>query len=292
MRQDPSTRQTRPLQPGRIAVNVAVVAALLLGASRLPPDTSLQLVQERGSLRVCVPSSYPPLVYGVRSQPPGIDVDLVNEVAARLGLRVQFVENPAIGRDFNPRNWRITRAQCEVIAGGVVASATTRSFLETTQPHLETGWAVVFPDGERSLQGATVAFHAGTSGLDRISLSRALQASGAQVRIVSSPRDLERMLAEREVDVAVTESLLARQLAWDAGYSVAWMPGIDRSPRAFGLWKGDLTLQRGLQDALDAMRSDGTLEAIVARYELAALSECELCGNVEDSASEVAGDGA
>lgn len=277
MRQDPSTRKARPLQPGRIAVNVAVVAALLLGASRLPPDTSLQLVQERGSLRVCVPSSYPPLVYGVRSQPPGIDVDLVNEVAARLGLRVQFVENPAIGRDFNPRNWRITRAQCEVIAGGVVASTTTRSFLETTQPHLETGWAVVFPDGERSLQGATVAFHAGTSGLDRISLSRALQASGAQVRIVSSSRDLERMLAQREVDAAVTESLLARQIAWDAGYAVAWMPGLERSPLAFGLWKGDLTLKRALERAMAEVDRDGTMAEILGKYEVSDIEACQLC---------------
>ena len=36
----------------------------------------------------------------------------------RLALNV----NPAMGRDFNPSNWRITRAQCEIVAGGVVTS--------------------------------------------------------------------------------------------------------------------------------------------------------------------------
>lgn len=276
--------EARRYVPGRIVRNVAVVAALLLGASQLPPDTSLALVEQRGSLRVCVPNSYPPLVYGTRSEPPGIDVDLVQEIASRLGLRVQFVENPAMGRDFNPRNWRITRAQCEVIAGGVVASATTRSFLETTRPHLETGWAVIFPDGERSLAGAVVAFFAGTSGLDRISLSRTLQQSGATVRIVSSARDLERLLAEREVDAAVTESLLARQVSWDSGYSVTWLPGLERSPLALGLWKGDLTLKRALERAIVALERDGTMDAILGRYEVADIGACLSCPGGEATA--------
>lgn len=271
---------------GKIARNVLVVAALLLGASWLPPDTSLRLVEQRGSLRVCIPSSYPPLVYGQRAEPPGIDVDVVTEVASRLGLRVQFAENAAIGRDFNPRNWRITRAQCEVIAGGVVASSTTRSFLETSDPYLETGWAVMFPDGERSLEGAVVAFHAGTTGLDRIALSRALQGTGATVRIVSSRQELERLLADREVDAGVTESLLAQQLSWDAGYEVTWLPGLPRSPLALGLWKGDLTLKRALQRALADMRRDGSLDAILAAYELKEMKACESCLEGGDVAAE------
>lgn len=262
---------------GPALVNLVVVAVLLAGANLLPPDTSLRLVQERGTLRVCVPTSYPPLVYGQRAEPPGIDVEVVREVGARLGLRVLFSENAAIGKDFNPRNWRVTRAQCEVVAGGVVATATTRSFLETTHPHLETGWAVVFPDGPRSLAGARVAFYAGASGLDRIALSSALRAAGSEVRIVSSAQDLERLLASGEVDAGVTESLLARQVAFDGGYEVAWVPGQQRSPLALGLWKGDLTLQRAVEDALAAMRRDGTLAAILARYELKEMTACEAC---------------
>lgn len=286
-----SARAKRRPGVGQIAANLVVVAALLVGASLLPPDTSLQVVKERGSLRVCVPTSYPPLVYGVRAQPPGIDVEVANEIGSRLGLRVVFSENPAMGKDFNPRNWRVTRAQCEIVAGGVVATTTTRSFLETTNPHLETGWAVVFADGPRSLAGAKVAFHAGTSGLDRIALSRALREAGSQVQVVSSVAEMERLLRSGEVDAAVTESLLARQVAWDGGYHAAWMPGQERSPLALGLWKGDLTLLRSVQDALDSMRRDGTLDAILARYELKALEACDGCLE-GDVAADAAGSGA
>lgn len=273
------TQRTRAPRPrsGKILSNVVIVVGILVMASFLPPDTSLQVVAERGSLRACVPTSYPPLVYPAGSDRRGIDLELLREIGERLEVSVRTVENPAIGRDFNPRNWRVTRAQCEVIAGGVVGSSTTRSFLETTDPYLETGWSVVFPGDQRPLEGTVVGFHAGTSGLDRISLSRYLQSSGATVRIVPSQAALISGLESGELDAAVTESLSARQIADDIGGSASWVPEQPRYPIVLGLWKADLTLKRALEAALDDIEADGTLEKILARYEIAEIEPCDLC---------------
>ena len=271
--------------PGKIVWNVIIVVGILVMASWLPPDTSLRVVEERGTLRACVPTSYPPLVYPAASDLRGIDIELLREIGERLELTVRTVENPAIGRDFNPRNWRVTRAQCEVIAGGVVGSATTRSFLETTDPYLETGWSIICPEGQRPLDGVVVGFHAGTSGLDRISLSRYLQSSGATVRILSNQTVLVAGLENGELDAAVTESLSARQIAADIGGSVAWVPDQPRFPLVIGLWKADLTLKRALEAALDDIENDGTLAEILERYEIAEIELCERC----DLASEGSG---
>ena len=82
----------------------------LLGAVYLlPPDTSLGEVRKAGVLRACMPSLYPPLVTGDRAA-PGIDVELLEALAKGLGVRLVVTANPAIGQDFNPRNWRVTRA--------------------------------------------------------------------------------------------------------------------------------------------------------------------------------------
>ena len=67
-----------------------------------------------------MPPVYPPLVTSDPSA-PGIDVELLRALAEKLALKLAITPNPAIGQDFNPRNWRVTRAQCEVLAGGVVA---------------------------------------------------------------------------------------------------------------------------------------------------------------------------
>src|SRR3954465_1019298 len=94
----------------------------LLGAVYLlPPDTSLDEVRKAGVLRACMPPSYPPLVTGDRDA-PGIDVEMLQALAKNLGVSLIISSNPAIGQDFNPRNWHVTRAQCEVLGGGVGAA--------------------------------------------------------------------------------------------------------------------------------------------------------------------------
>lgn len=262
-----------------VFVSFAVIAALLVAVNFLPPDTSLKVVKERGTLRACVPTEFPPLVTTDASR-PGIEIELLQEIATRLDLRLQLQRNPAIGRDFNPRNWRVTRAQCELIVGGVVASSTTRSFLETSTPHMETGWAVIVPDGVDTLSGASVGFFAGTSGLDRIALSRYLQAQGASVRVLNSSQVLAAGLASGEFDLGVSESLTARQVAEALDAHAAWLPDpLPRYPVAIGLWKGDLTLKRAVDAAMNAIRADGTFEGILESYQLEEIAEnCIVCG--------------
>lgn len=248
---------------------VLVLVPLFGLAYLLPPDTSWAQVKRVGTLRACVPDHYPPLVTGAPER-PGIDVELLRALVERLGLGLQLVTNPAIGRDFNPRNWRVTRAQCQVIAGGVVATALTRSFLETTQPYLRTGWVTVGPSASGTVEGRRVAVLVGASGLDRIALSNYLREQGATTLLVSSSEALVEAIESGSAEVGVTGALVARDLAGDRAWRVAWVPSDSPRPGvAIGLWKGDVTLKRHLQRALRRVQDDGTLAAIVERYELA-----------------------
>lgn len=264
---------------GDIATVVAVVA--LLGATYLlPPDTSLRLVRERGVLRVCVPTQYPPLVTGNPDR-PGVDVEILQELASRLELRLQLVENSAMGRDFNPRNWRVTRAQCQVLAGGVIAAGITRSFLETTPPHLETGWASVAPEVEDTppISSAHVGFVPGSTGLDRISLSNYLREAGATTTLYPNRDAAVTALQAGEVDMLVTEALQARSIAANRSWTASYLPeSLERYPIAFGLWKGDLTLKRAVVNVMSEMRAEGFLADVREAYGLGRiLPECPYC---------------
>jgi polar amino acid transport system substrate-binding protein len=92
---------------------IAGVIALFAVLNLLPSDTALSELRRAGILRVCVPTLYPPLVTG-RPDAPGYDIEFAQAIAARLDVRLLFNANPAMGRDFNPRNWNVTRAQCEI----------------------------------------------------------------------------------------------------------------------------------------------------------------------------------
>lgn len=257
-------------------ISALTVLGLVVGVSFLPPDTSLQLIRESGALRVCVPPSYPPLVTNVGDpDAPGYDIELIREIADRLDLRVSFATNAAITRDFNPRSWGITRAQCQLIAGGVVASPTTRSFLDTSPAYLQTGWAIVSPGPIQSLAGVSVGFFAGLSGLDRLGLSRYLRDAGADIVVVSSREALIDGIASGRLAAGVTEALTARTIAGDVEeWVVTWMPeSLGRYDIAIGLWKGDLTLKRAIAAIVNDLRAEGFLIALDQKYDIAQIDE-------------------
>jgi polar amino acid transport system substrate-binding protein/cystine transport system substrate-binding protein/membrane-bound lytic murein transglycosylase F len=226
----------------------------------------LQQVRTAGTLRVCLPASYPPLVTG-NPAAPGIDVELLRAIAQQLGVQLVIVANPVMGRDFNPRAWRITRAQCEVLAGGVVGSSTTRSFLETTPAYATTGWTWLSPSNDAALQGRRVGVLVGISGLDRIALAAWLRAAKAQVTVTPDAADLVQGLKDGRFDIGVTEHLLAAELAAPLGWRIGWMPPeLQRYPVVLGLWKGDLTLKRAIVAAMQRLQRNGEMATIMARY--------------------------
>lgn len=240
----------------------------LMGAVYLlPPDTSLAEVQRTGNLKVCIPPSYAPLVTGDAND-PGYDVSLLQELAKRMDLRLSLTQNPQMGRDFNPRNWRVTRAQCEILAGGVVTSVATQSFLETLSTDVATGWAVVLKPGASLETGMRVGVFPGLGGLDRLGLSSYLRSNGAQGVLRPNLEALESGLVSDEFGAVVTEALGAGQLIQrHPDWQIAWLgDSFDRFSLGIGLWKGDLTLKRAVVDALSSMKSDGTLEALQQRY--------------------------
>lgn len=245
---------------------LAIILVLLIAVTFLPPDTSLSEVRAVSTLKACVPPTYPPLVTG-DPEMPGIDVELLRAVASRMGVSLSLSENRAMGRDFNPHNWGLNRAQCQVIAGGVVNSIQTRSFLETGPSYADTGWAIISPAPITSLDGLDIGALTLVSGLDRIGLASFLRAQGAKARVVSNADALVAAIADGTLSAGVTEAMLATKLAADNGWTVAWMPAeLARYHLVFGLWKGDITLKRAIDQAFADLAADGSIATILDRY--------------------------
>lgn len=264
-RADVPARRSRPRWVGDLATFV-VIFGLLGSVYLLPADSSLAEVQRSGRLTVCMPDLYPPLITA-DPEKPGFDVELLTLVARRMGLSFSVVPNAAMARDFNPRTWRVTRAQCVALAGGVALTRPVLSYLDATAPYLETGWAVVSAAPIAALEGHKVAFYAGLNGLDRVGLSRTLRAAGVRPKIVNATADLVAGLKSGAFDSVITESLTASHLASDNGYAVAWLDAdAERFPLGIGLWKGDLTLKRAVAAQLAALEADGTVAALREKY--------------------------
>src|ERR1700757_392162 len=207
----------------RTPLSYLMIFGLLAGVYLLPADTSLSEARRAGLLRACMPPVYPPLVTGDASA-PGIDVELLQALAQKLALKLAISPNEAMGQDFNPRNWRVTRAQCEVLAGGVVASPVTRSFLETSPSYAQTGWGFVMPKPISDLPGRRAAVYIGISGLDRIALSQVLRRNEVEAITVPTTADLASGLRLGRFDFAITGMLPAPSIASREGFTAEGAP--------------------------------------------------------------------
>jgi ABC-type amino acid transport substrate-binding protein len=248
----------------RSASIIAILAAFFGLFWVLPPDTSLAQVRRSGVLRACVPDLRPPLVTA-DPQRPGIEVDLLQAIAQHLGVTLVLERTSRMDLNFNPRDWHVSRAQCSVLAGGIVATRNTRNFLDTTPPYLETGWALLRSGTDKSPK--TVSVYPVSGGLDRIALARKLGALHIDAKIVSTPGELVDSIASGKVDGGVTEALTARGLAKNESWQVSWLStDLGTQQVTFGLWKGDLTLKRAIVDALEQLRQSGRIETLLSTY--------------------------
>jgi len=235
----------------------------------LPPDSSLAQIREAGALRACVPERAPPLVTG-DPEKPGIEIELLQALSKTLDLRLETNVEPAMTRDFNPRNWRLTRAECQVIAGGIIGSDATRAFLDTTPPYAESGWALIARDPGAAVDHARIGVLASASTLDRVALASLLRSRQDEAVLVTSAAELLAGLADQRFAAAVTERLLAQSLSLPPGWQVAPLPGpLGHAPLVLGLWKGDLSLKRALVGAFEKLDREGAIAAILRRYGIA-----------------------
>jgi len=251
-------------------INIGLVVLLLTAVSFLPPDTSLKERQDSGIIKLCVPVSYPPLVTG-DAEKPGFDIELGQKIAEHLGLRLAVNVMPSIGSDFNPRNWLLTRAQCDIIAGGVADTPRTRGFLQTVPTGIETGWVAALPTGAMPGRDSVVAVLPGSSGLDRLTLSSWLREQGIRPMPARDVATLAQALAGGQAKAGILERFSAETLHdSQPSLPLLWLPS-DKFPRyqmALGLWKGDDTFKRAIIAAMDSLGDSNELAALRTRYNL------------------------
>jgi len=256
-------------------VNIGVIVVLLAAVTFLPPDTSLRDVERAGVLRVCVPDANPPLVTGDAAA-PGFDVEILQEVAQDLGVRLLLNVNSSIGRDFNPLNWRLTRANCSVIAGGVSDTRATRGFLQTLPTGIATGWMLLSTEGAAPEQNSTVGVLPAGAGFNRLELSRFLRSKDVRPRVLQTPDQAARALRSGEISAVIGSRFVLQNMQEEIPEStLRWMPEppFEHHDLALGLWKGDLTLLRAFRRSMERMERDGTLSTIADGYGISPVAE-------------------
>ena len=229
-------------------------------------DTSAYTLVEDGKLTIGSDLDYPPMESLVDGQPYGFDVAMMQEIAKRLGLELNYLD---------PQNFDSLMTQ--VNAGNTMDCAVSSititderaELVDFSDSYYDSNQAIVIMKGAYSDKAAlndasvTVAAQSGTSGEDWVkenvgdanytpytAITEALLAlrTGKVEALVYDAPVAEAHIAGEYSDMAVLETI-----ATGEQYGIA-------------VNKENTALKEAINGALAEMKADGTLEKLVAEY--------------------------
>ncbi len=228
-----------------------------------------------GALTVGSDLSGPPQAYvdGV-GRPVGFDMDVAAELAARLGLPLTV-----INAKFDDIIMNLNAGQFDVVISAVTIKPEREQVVQFV-PYLSAGQAGLVaagnPQGIHTLDdlaGKTVATEQGTTEEDTLrTLNTRLAAAGKPpVTVLLYATDIEAVAQLRQGRAVATlhdSPVAAYYATLDPGAFSVGIPAFAVAPEGIGVAKGNTALFQAVSAAVQAMQSDGTLDAIKAKWGL------------------------
>ena len=262
------------MSKGRYAVRTAqgialaaVFAALwfapeVMDALNRSGDEAWARVQQTGVIRFAIDPSYMPFG-GLGSQNDffGIDVDIANELARRLGVRAEFV---VTGRDGLYDVLAVGQAEATISALNVDPAREGKWRYST--PYFDAGqvfiWRAAAPTDSAGLR---IAVEFGSEG-DAAARRWARRHAGVTVLTHDTVTAALDALSRGEADAALVDAISARQLIPKVYADLEVGEYAAPDPLAVAVWGESVQLLNELNRGLADMQRDGTLDAIIAAW--------------------------
>ncbi len=266
----------RGLALGLSLLLVGVAAATWLVAGGATPawlaamtgrDPTWARMVDDATLRVGMDPSFPPFEHlDAAGAPAGYDVDLAHALADRWGMRAEIVP---LGFDSLLDAVKATRVDA-VISAMPFDERQTRD-VAYSQPYFEAGMRLAVRTGSlitdvAGLQGQRVAVEWGSAG-DMIARSlQREQGIGLEPLLYDTPEAALAAAAAGEVDALLIDGVSLRIAQGSGADLVAVGPVLEGNPYVILTPRKAAQLANAVNDALVALRADGTLDRLADRW--------------------------
>ncbi|MCI2421669.1 transporter substrate-binding domain-containing protein [Saccharopolyspora sp. K220] len=229
---------------------------------------SMEKIRASGAITFGVKYDTPPFGFIAegRTEPEGFEIDLVTEIARRMGVTPKFVAVNATNRVANLDSGKI-----DVIAATMIATRTREKQVDFSAVYFEDDQRLLVRSGSDitgvgQLDGKTVALVQGST--EETVLRKV--APGAKILTFQSwPNALQALLRGDADALSTTVGILSglKQTADQSGSAVQIVaPGIAQGPTAMAVKQGDSALRDELNAALMSMADDGTYQRIYQKW--------------------------
>ena len=248
--------------PRLLIVGCATLSALLLGMATASAETTLEKIKRTGVMTSANTFSYPPFGFIEDGKQVGFDVDLGNEIARRMGVKLTF---EAI--DFRGIMAALTSGRVDLLITGMVYTPDRAQRIDFSEPYFDGGVAAAFrPDRPISkpdeIIGKRVGVEIGSAGDKYV---REKYESRVEIKTYDTVFLALKDLENGRLDVFVGSVAPMR-------YIMRNMPTLKASEtwdsriQAVNTRKEDKDLLEEINTHLLAMKKDGTYNNLVSKW--------------------------
>lgn len=243
-----------------LALSLTLVAAF--SASALAA-TTLDKVKEAGVITVGNSPDYPPFEsIGDSGERVGFDVDLLNAITAKMGVKIQWVT-----MDFAAIVTAVQSGQVDMGMSGFSISEERAQQVSFSDPYIASGQVIVVRkdadiDSAADLKGRKIAVQLGTTGE-----KEADKIEGAEVVKPESYNIAFMMLSNKAADAVIADLSVADEFIKRGAFRRAGEP-LSFEEFAMISRKGNDDLLAALNKALEEVKQDGDYDAIIKKWNL------------------------
>jgi polar amino acid transport system substrate-binding protein len=225
-----------------------------------------------GTLTVGSDASYPPQEYiDAGGNPVGMDIDVAAEIASRMGLQLKVVNFK-----FDDIIPALQAGQFDIVISAMTITDERKKVVDFV-PYFEAGQAVLVKKGNpkgiktlEDLSGKTAVAQQGTTEEQTLKdLNDKLTTAGKpKVNVLTYPTDTDAVdqLRVGRADATLHDSPVAAYYAkLNTDFEVA-IPNFDSAPEGIAVAQTNKPMSDAVNAAVNAMKSDGTLDAIKAKW--------------------------
>lgn len=249
---------------------MTVAVAAVLVACTKPADKPAVPAAEGLPAKIVIglDDNFPPMGFrDEKNELVGFDIDLAREAAKRLGIEVEF--KPI---DWNAKEAELTGKRVDALWNGLTITEQRKQNIAFTPPYMENHQIIIVKTGspiksKKDLAGRVVGAQDGSSAIDAIEKEGDLAKSMKTLKKYGDNVTVLLDLEAGRLDAAVLDEVVGR-------YYVAKKPNeyivldedFGTEEYGVGLRKADTALLQRLSDTVDAMKKDGSAEAIAQKW--------------------------
>jgi ABC-type amino acid transport substrate-binding protein len=250
------------LRPFRAFLPCLALATLIFSAATASAETTLEKIRRTGVMTVANTFSYPPFGFVEDGKQVGFDVDLGNEIARRMGVRVTF---EAV--DFRGIIAALTSGRVDVLVTGMVYTPDRARRIDFSEPYFDGGVAAAFRPGKPITKpddviGKRVGVEIGSAGDKFV---REKYESRVEVKtydtVFLALKDLENGRLDAFVGSVAPMRYIMRNMP-TLKASEIW----DNRIQAANTRKEDKDLLEEINKHLSSMKRDGTYDKLVSKW--------------------------